>query len=139
MLGAQPKEHPDILLLYLEFCSQHFSIQKFKNKCLYTLYSWRSRWLFQHLPGRQFSPSQKRNAALIIPGWYCSHVTLHTWHVWSLGTSHHNNHISNSPPWQRKIGTPWCQVQLKVGKKKGWLILVTFISVVLVASLLAVT
>ena len=34
---------------------------------------------------------------------------------------------------------PSCQVQLKVGEKEGWLILVTYISVVLVAGLLVTT
>ena len=56
--------------------------------------------------------------ALIIPGGYCSHVTLRSWHVWGLGTSHHNNRISNSPPRQRKDGLPSCQVQLEVGRIK---------------------
>ena len=70
------------------------------------------------MPGRQLSPSLKRNVALIIPGGYCSRVALCSWHVPSLGTSHHNNCISNSPPWQRKDGMPSCQAQLEVGKKR---------------------
>ena len=64
----------------------------------------------------------KCNVALIVLGGYCSHVTLHSWHVQSLGTSRGNNHISNSPPKQRKDGMPSCQAWLEVGKKKGWLI-----------------
>ena len=113
------------VLLY--FCNWSFVVgisafKSFKNKCLYTLYSWHSRWLFWHMLGGQFSPSQKCNVALIVLGGYCSCVALHSWHVQSLGTSHHNNCISYSPPRWRKDGTPSCQVQLEVGKKKGWLI-----------------
>ena len=68
--------------------------------------------------GRQLSPSLKRNVALIIPGRYCLHVALRSWHVWSLGTSRHNNRISNSPPQWRKDGTPSCQAKLEVGEKR---------------------
>ena len=56
---------------------------------------------------------------------------LTSWRVLSLGTSHHNNHISISPPPARKDGTPSCQVWLVGGQKKeGWLNLVTCIGVV---------
>ena len=56
--------------------------------------------------------------ALIILGRYCSCVTLRSWHVRSLGTSHHNNHISISPPLARKDGTPSCQARLLGGQKR---------------------
>ena len=68
--------------------------------------------------GGRSSLCLKRNVALIVLGGYCSHVAHHSWHVWSLGTSHCNNRISISPPRQRKDGTPLCQVWLEVGKKK---------------------
>ena len=68
--------------------------------------------------GRQLSPSLKRKMALIILGGYCLCVTLRSWHVRSPGTSHHNNHISNSPPRQRKDGMSSCQAWLEVGKKR---------------------
>ena len=56
--------------------------------------------------------------ALIILGGYCSCVTLCSWRVQSLGTSHHNNHISISPPLARKDGTPSCQARLIGGQKR---------------------
>ena len=93
----------------------------------------------QFMLARQWSPSLKCKVALIIPGGYCSCVALHSRPVWSLGTFRRNNRISISPPWQRKDGTPSCQVWPEVGKKEGWLIPVTYISVVLITSLLAVT
>ena len=79
--------------------------------------------------------------ALTVPGGYYSHVTLHSRHFWDPSTSRHNNHISISPPWQEKTARPRARRGLEVGKKKGegWLISVTFISVVLVAGLLAGT
>ena len=91
-------------------------------------------------PGRQRVCILKCDVALIIPGGYCLRVALCSWCVQSPGTSHHNNHISISPPLVRKDGTPSCQVQLIGGEKKeGWLNLVNCISVVLITSLLAVT
>ena len=71
--------------------------------------------------------------ALIIPGGYCSRVTLHSWCVQSPGTSRHNNHISISPPPVIKDGMPSCQARLTGGRKKR-----TCIGVVLVTSLLVV-
>ena len=56
--------------------------------------------------------------ALIILGGYCLRVALCSWHVQSPGTSHHNNHISNSPPRQRKDGMSSCQAWLEVSKKR---------------------
>ena len=98
-------------------------------------------WLFQHNSCQVDSQVRllKHDVALIVLGGYCSHVALCSWHVQSLGTSHCNNRISISPPWRRKDGTPSCQAWLEVGKKEGWLIPVTYITVVLVASLLAAT
>ena len=93
----------------------------------------------QFVPGKRRVRFLKCNVALIILGGYCSCVTLRFWHVQSLGTSHHNNHIFSSPPWWRKDGMPSCQAWLIGGQKEGWLISVTYISVVLIASLLAVT
>ena len=46
------------------------------------------------------------------------HVTLHSWCMRSLGTSHHNNCISISPPLVRKDGTPSCQARLIGGQKR---------------------
>ena len=96
-------------------------------------------WLFQHnscqVDGQVCL--LKHDVTLIILGGYYSCVALCSWHVQSLGTSHHNNHISISPPKWRKDGTPSCQAWLEVGKKEGWLILVTYL--VLIASLLAAT
>ena len=76
----------------------------------------------RHAQAKKQKPVSKHNVALIVPGGYCSHVTLRSWHVRSLGTSRRNNRISNFPPQQRKDGTPLCQARLEVGKKKGWLI-----------------
>ena len=79
--------------------------------------------------------------ALIVPGWFYSYVALHSRRFRDPSTSHHNNRISISPPGE-KDGTPMCQAQAyRWAKKKGegWLISVTFISVVLVAGLLAGT
>ena len=56
--------------------------------------------------------------ALIVPGGYCSHVTLCSWHVQSPGTSHRNNRISISPPLVRKDGMPSCQAWLIGGRKR---------------------
>ena len=69
-------------------------------------------------PGRQQVCFLKCGVALIILGGYCSCVTLHSWRVWSLGTSHHNNCISISPPPVRKDGMPSCQVWLIGGRKR---------------------
>ena len=56
--------------------------------------------------------------ALIVLGGYCSRVALRSWHVWSLGTSRHNNRISISPLPVRKDGMPSCQAQLIGGQKR---------------------
>ena len=69
-------------------------------------------------PGRQRVCFLKCGVALIIAGGYCLCVTLRSWHVWSLGTSRHNNPISISPPPARKDGTPLCQVRLIGGRKR---------------------
>ena len=78
------------------------------------------------------------DVALIVLGGYYSQVALHSRHFRDLSTSHHNNRISISPPQWEKMAHPHARHSLKVGKKKGegWLISVTFISVVLVAGLL---
>ena len=79
--------------------------------------------------------------ALTVPGGYCSHVALHSRHYQDTSTSHHNNRISISPPWREKMARPHARCGFIGGQKKGegWLILVTFIGVVLVAGLLAGT
>ena len=69
--------------------------------------------------------------ALIILGGYCSRVALRCCHVQSLGTSSHNNRISNSPPHGEKMVCPHAKFGLRWAKKEGWLIPVTYISVVL--------
>ena len=92
-------------------CSRHFSILKLVKINVYTLCT------VGILIG-YFNTTLKCNVALIVPGGYCSCVTLCSWHVQSLGTSRHNNHISNSPPRQRKDGMPLCQAWLEVGKKR---------------------
>ena len=79
--------------------------------------------------------------ALTVPGGYCSHVTLHSRHYRNTSTSCRNNRISISPPWREKMARPHARRGFIGGQKKkeGWLISVTFISVVLVAGLLAGT
>ena len=81
------------------------------------------------------------DVALIVPGGYCSHVALHSRHFRDPSTSRRNNHISISPPWREKMARPRARHGFIGGQKKGegWLILVTFIGVVLVAGLLAGT
>ena len=68
--------------------------------------------------GRQRVCILQCDVALIVPGGYCSCVTLHFWHVQSPGTSHHNNRISISPPLARKMAHPHARHGLQVGKKK---------------------
>ena len=78
--------------------------------------------------------------ALIVPSGYCSHIALHYRHFRDPSTSHCNNRISISPPWREKMACPRVRRGLIGGQKKeGWLISVNFISVVLVAGLLAGT
>ena len=90
-------------------------------------------------PGGQRVRFLKYGVALIILGGYCSCVTLCSWCVRSLGTSHHNNHISISPPPVRKDGMPSCQVWLIVGKRKRRVAQsVIYIRVVLITSFLVV-
>ena len=82
----------------------------------------------------------KHSMALIILGWYCSCVAHHSWHVRSLGTSHCNNRISISPSPAEKRWHALTPGAASGGQKKeGWLILVTYISVVLITSMLAAT
>ena len=80
--------------------------------------------------------------ALIVPGGYYSQVALHSRRFRDMSTSRHNNRISISPPWREKMARPRARCGFIGGQKKkgeGWLILVTYIGVVLIAGLSAGT
>ena len=89
--------------------------------------------------GRQFSPSQKCNVALIIPGGYCSVLpfVLGMSEVWVPPVI---AMASLTPlPGGEKMARPRARHGLRWAKKERVAHSVTYISVVLVASLLEVT